>query len=377
MPFKAYYLSAKGDLRPDLDEDEVRKAFESKRGVLWVDISGTTHEDGEFLQRAFGFHHLTVEDCVSEKVHPSKIDDLGDHLFIVVHGINHAAESDIVETTELALFLGAHFVVSAHHVPLYSVDNVARLAEDDGRPLRRGADFLAHALIDALVDNVLPTVDRMTEVADDIEEEAISRPQQSTLEAIMKLKRSTLGIHRVMAPQRETMHRLSRREFSLISEEALLFYRDVYDHITRIEDFVQSVRDTADNALSTYLSAVAIQQNETMRVLSIVAAVFLPLTLLAGIYGMNFENMPELKWSWAYFAVLGLMGTVAVATVSWFWARRWIVWGRRHVPRVRPLAVEPEKLVGYLGHLHIARPARRTVRIGRLPRAFPRRKKPE
>lgn len=351
MPFAAYHLGPDGSLRRALSEPEVRDAFQSKEGLLWVDIAGTTPEDGQFLQRTFDFHHLAIEDCVSTNLHHPKVDDFADYLFLIAHGIDYSAESDIVETAELAIFLGPHFVVSAHHVPLQCVDDVTRLVEDDGRPLRRGADFLAHALIDALVDNVLPTIDRMSEVAEDLEEEAIARPQHTTLEAVMKLKRSALQVHRVMGPQRETLNRLARREFRLVSEEAEVFYRDVYDHTVRIEDLVQSLRDRADSALATYLSAVAIQQNETMRVLSIVASIFLPLSLVAGIYGMNFENMPELGWSWAYFAVLGFMGLVAAAAVSWFWARRWMTWGRRQVARARPFAVEPGKLVAYLGHV--------------------------
>jgi magnesium transporter len=303
------------------------------------------------MERILSLHHLAVEDCLSPVVHPPKIDDFGDYLFIIVHGINHTTESDIVETTELSLFLGPHFVISNHRVPLHSVDSIAKLVEDDGRPMTRGPDFLAHALIDALVDNVLPTADRMGEIAEDIEEEAIRGPQHSTLEAILKLKRSTLQMHRVMAPQREIMNRLSRGEFRIVGEDAQIFYRDVYDHIVRIEDLNQTLRDRADNALATYLSSVSIQQNETMKVLSIVASIFLPLTLLAGIYGMNFENMPELEWSWGYFAVLGFMATVAATAMFWFWARRWVTWGRRQVSRVRPLAVEPRKLVGYVGHL--------------------------
>jgi len=351
MPFKAYYLGPEGDLRLGLDEQQVRAAFESKQGLLWVDISDVTEEDGEFLERTFNFHHLAVEDCVSTLVHSPKIDDFGDYLFIVAHGIDHTAESDIVETTELAIFLGHHFVVSSHNVPLYSVESIKRLVEYDGRPMSRGADFLAHTLIDALIDNVLPTIDRMSETADDIEEEAIQSPQQSTLEAVLKLKHSTLRIHRVMAPQREVVNRLSRGEFPVIKDEAQIFYRDVYDHIVRIDDLIQSLQDRADNALATYLSSVAIRQTETMKVLSVVASIFLPLTLVAGIYGMNFENMPELEWSWGYFALLGFMGTLAAAAMSWFWARRWIIWGRRQIVRARPFAVEPEKLMGYLGHL--------------------------
>ncbi|MDH5695206.1 MAG: magnesium/cobalt transporter CorA [Dehalococcoidia bacterium] len=296
MQFKAYYLSPEGDLKHDLTAQEIKAAFESGQGLLWVDIAETTEGDSNFLEQTFNFHHLAIEDCVSPLIHPPKIDDFGDYLFLIVHGINYAVESEIVETAELAIFLGHHFVVSNHTVPLYSVEAVRQRVEDDGRPMRRGANFLAHALVDVLIDNILPTIDKMTEIAEDIEEEAIHGPQRATLEAILKLKRSTLRIHRIMAPQRELLNRLSRGEFPLIKREAQIFYRDIYDHLVRIEDLSQGIRDGADNALATYLSSVANRQNETMRVLSIVATIFLPLTLVAGIYGMNFEYMPELNW---------------------------------------------------------------------------------
>ena len=154
-----------------------------------------------------------------------------------------------------------------------------------------------------------------------------------------------------MAPQREVLNRLSRREFPGIREEAQIFYRDVYDHVVRIEDLNQTLRDRADNALATYLSSVASRQNETMKVLSVVATIFLPLTLLAGVYGMNFEYMPELGVSWAYFAVVGFIAAAIVVAIWWFWARRWIGWGRRRAARVRPFAVNRQKLRGYLGHM--------------------------
>lgn len=351
MPVTSHYLSEDGSLRHDLSEQEVRTACESRKGVLWVDICETTEEDGEFLSRVFGFHHLAIEDCVSPLLHSPKIDDFDDYLFMVIHGVNHGAEADVVETAELGMFLGPHFVVSNHNVPLYSVSHVAHVVEETGRPMRRGADFLAHALADALVDNVLPTVDRMSDVAEDIEEESIRSPGQGTIEAILRLKRSTLRLHRVMGPQREIMYRLSRGEFSLIGSEAEIFFRDVYDHIVRIQDLNQILRDRADNALSTYLSSVANRQNETMRVLSMVATIFLPLALVAGVYGMNFDVMPELHVAWAYFAVLGFMVAVVAGAMYYFFARRWITWGRRQVTRVRPFAVEPERLLGHVGHL--------------------------
>ncbi|MBL7119052.1 MAG: magnesium/cobalt transporter CorA [Dehalococcoidia bacterium] len=351
MPYKAYYLGPDGKLQRDLSEEDIRSAFAAKEGLLWVDVRETTEEDDAFLARIFNFHHLAIEDCVSPRLHAAKIDDFDDYLFITVHGVNHRAESDIVEMTEMGIFLGSHFVVSNHNFPLYSVEAVMRQVDDSGRPMKRGADFLAHALIDTLVDNVLPTIDRMGDVAEELEEEVIRHPQQSTLEAIMKLKRSAVRVRRVMTPQREIMNRLSRGEFPIIRQEALVFFRDVYDHVVRIGDMNQALLDRADNALAMYMSSIANRQNETMRVLTIVATIILPLTLLAGIYGMNFENMPELRTSWAYHAVLGFMGAVVFGGICWFWARRWISWGRRRVPGARLFAVEGERIIGYFHQL--------------------------
>lgn len=354
MAIGSYYLNPEGQLETGIeDERRLREILAERRGLLWVNISEVTEEHTPLLEHTFGFHRLAVEDCVSPNVHRPKIDDFGDHLFIIVHGINYTAESELVETAELALFLGEHYVVTAHTYPLFSVESVRQLVEQDSRPMKRGAEFLAHAIIDALIDNILPTVDEMGERADNIEIEVIHNPAPSILDAIMKLKRSALRLHRVVAPQREVMNRLSRGEFSLISQEAEIFFRDIYDHIARIEDMNQSVRDRTSDALSTYLSSVANKQNETMKLLAIVAAIFLPLTLVAGIYGMNFDYMPELTWHWSYFIVVGSIGAVILIMLWIFWARDWISVGRRKMGRVAaaPFKVDPQRLVHYVGHL--------------------------
>ncbi|MFC2034100.1 magnesium/cobalt transporter CorA [Chloroflexota bacterium] len=351
MSFAAYYLDQNDTLKQEFNEKDVKRYFESRQGLLWVDITEINQEDINLLEKTFKFHQFTIENCVDVQIHPPKIDDYGEYLFIVVHGINHAVQSDLVETAELAIFLGPNFVVSNHNYPLFSIEGIRQQAKDNSRYMNRGADFLTHALIDALIDNVIPTVDKMSDVAEDIENEVIHNPQQTILEHILRLKRSTLRIHRVMVPQRDVLNKLSRGEFTIIKEASQIFYRDVYDHIVRIEDMNQMIRDRADNALTTHLSSVANRQNETMKVLSIVAAIFLPLSLLAGIYGMNFEYMPELKWQWGYFTVLAVMG-IAIATVIWrFWAHNWITLRRRKISKITSFTVEPEKLVGNIKRL--------------------------
>jgi magnesium transporter len=348
---RSCYLSREGNFERELGGDGIKTALGSGEGLLWVDIEGDDEDGVRLMGEMFGFHHLAIDDCVTTLTHPPKVDDFENYIFVIVHGINYAAESDIVEISQLELFIGPNYVVTHHSLPLFSLEAVQKLVTEESRPMERGSDFLAHFIIDALIDNVMPTIDAMGDVADDIEEEAIHSPKKETLEAVLKLKRSTMRLHRVMTPQREIFNRLSRGEFRIISREAMIFYRDVYDHIVRIEELNLAIRERVDNALSTYLSSVANRQNETMRILSIVAAIFLPLTLLAGIYGMNFEYMPELTWRWGYFAVLGIMVGVIIAITWWLWLRNVISWGRTRRILIRPLKVDPLKLLWHAGRI--------------------------
>ncbi|MBI4218838.1 MAG: magnesium/cobalt transporter CorA, partial [Chloroflexi bacterium] len=278
---------------------------------------------------------LAVEDCTSPLVHPPKVDDYGDYIFIVVQGLRWVGAPDVVEATELALFLGPNFVVSNHNVPLPSVERVAMRVASSGRHLRRGPDFLAHALIDALVDDVLPIVDRLGDVGEMLEGEVLKSPDQTTLEAIQDLKRSTLRIHRVITPQREMLSRFTHREFSIIREETELFYRDVYGHMVHIGDLNQLVRETAENAVAMYMSVLVVRQNETMKTLAILAGVFIPPTLVASIYGMNFDFMPELRWKFGYFMSLGVMGVAGFVALMSFGGWRWLIRKIRRTAGIR------------------------------------------
>jgi len=351
MPVNTQYTGTDGVIHKDIDREGIKTSFQSESGLLWVDIEGDAPGDISIMSDIFGFHQLAIDDCLGEHINPPKIDEFENYIFVIIHGVNYTVESDIVETSQMELFIGPHFVVSHHTFPVLSLREVLRIVEENGRPMKRGADFLAHEIADALIDNILPTIDMMIDVADDIEDEAIHNPQKRTLEEILKLKRSTMRLHRVMTPQREIFNRLSRSEFAMITDDSLIYFRDVYDHLVRIEDLNQGVRDRMDNALSTYLSSVANRQNETMRILSIVAAIFLPLSLLAGIYGMNFEYMPELSWHWGYYAVLGLMAMVIIGVTWWLWLRNVISVGKRRITFIRPLKVEPRKLLGHIDRL--------------------------
>lgn len=344
MPLTSYYIGPVGGLKLGLDEKEIQAVIDSGEGVLWVDIGDTTEADHQFLRRVFKFHPVAVDACLDSRIHTPKVDDFGDYLFLVLHGINYGVKSDTVETGELDLFLGRNFLVSNHNFFLLSVDGITKSVKEDGRPLRRGVEFLAHALIEALVINLEPTIDRLGDMADDIETEIFLRPQSPALEATLRLKRSCLRLLHAIVPQREVLGLLNPRELEQVSPEAEVFYRDVHNRLSRIEGSVQNLRERTDTILSIYLSAMANQQNESIRTLSLIAAVFLPLTLLASIYGMNFQYMPGLAWRWGYYAVLGFMGSVALVTIAWFWSRHWASSAGRGTARLAPLAAYREEV---------------------------------
>ncbi|MBN1152717.1 MAG: magnesium/cobalt transporter CorA [Dehalococcoidia bacterium] len=348
MPARSYYLNDSGTIETGLSAAQMSEALNSGRGLLWVDIAETTKDDGELLSGVFKFHRLAIEDCVEPDIHPPKIDDYGDYLFMLVHGINHSSNaSEVVETAELELFLGPNYVVSNHNFPLYSVEEVVHEVQTSGKPLQRGPDFLTYLLVDALVDNILPAIDYLSDIADGIEEQALATSDPATLESIHRLRRSIRNVHRTTIPQRELLNRLSRGDYPLVRPPTRVYFRDVYDHLVRIDDLNMNIRESADNAITTYLSAVANRQNETMKVLAVVGAIFLPLTLLAGVYGMNFEHMPELGWRYSYFFVVGFMLAVIIAALVMFWKRGWFRPQPLPADILRPFTVDKNRLRGH------------------------------
>ena len=319
-----FYMGPDGEFLDQLEMEQIRKLLATGEGLLWVDIEDATDEDAGLLSNVFCLHPLAVADCVSKNIHPPKIDDFEDYLFIIFHGINFHVESEVVETTELALVLGKNYVVTTHDVPMRSVSSMLDRVRKDGRIMRRGVDFLAHDIIDALVDNIMPTIEEIDEKNDQLEAEALHQPKRETLMSIMQLKRSILALTRVVLPQREIVNGLSRGEYTLIRERARIYYRNIYDHLVRIEMLTLGLRDMTESVLNTYLSSVSNRMNEVMKVLTLIATIFIPLTFIVGIYGMNFANMPELEWRYGYFGILIIMAVIGISLVVYFRRRSWL-----------------------------------------------------
>ncbi|HEY6231390.1 MAG TPA: magnesium/cobalt transporter CorA [Pyrinomonadaceae bacterium] len=305
--------------------DQLPELLKEEHAVVWVNMFQPTSADEQILLDVFHFHPLTVEDCRENRHYP-KVEEFPGYLYLIVHGVRADTSPDHFNTIELDAFLGPNYVITYHHDEFRSIENVKQLVRTSPIACQRGAAFLLHQILDQIVDYYSPVLDDFDERIDQLEADifTLKRPNNSILAEIMDLKRGVLRLRRISAKQREVILRMSRGEFPLIDHQMLPFYRDVHDHIVRVTDLAESYRDLISGSLEAYLSVVSNRMNEIMKVLTIFSAVMLPLTFIAGVYGMNFDNMPELHSRYGYYAAWAIMITVAVAMLLFFWKRGWI-----------------------------------------------------
>jgi magnesium transporter len=326
---RAFYRPGDGTAIRTGDIDMLRSALADPAGLLWADIQVTDNDrDGAILHQVFRFHPLSVEDCLSPQVDPAKIDDHGDYIFVVVQALREYHPDCELEAVEAEFYLGPNYVVSCHREGLVAIEHFQARCESDESVLRHSADWLLHSLLDALVDEYVPCVDAMDATLDDLEEQVLRRADSSTPQHIVLLRRNMLRLRRAILPMRDIMNRLSRGEFpKLIHEETAIYYRDVYDHLVRIDYLIEALRDLADGALNTYLSVVSNRLNEIMKVLTAAATIFLPLTLISSIYGTNFVSggvWPPFESKWGFGALIGFMVAITVGLLAYFRYRRWV-----------------------------------------------------
>jgi magnesium transporter len=317
----AFAYSPTSGVRTLAGEPAIREALATTGTLVWVDFDHPTDDEVSLLRTLFRFHELAIEDCVAESQHP-KVDDYGDYLYLVVHGVVGDAGC-VFRTEELDAFVGANFVVTFHYEKRRSVEAVMGRVREVAQPMAHGADGLLCAILEQLVDNYEPAMEVLDQRIAAVEEAVFGRPDKQTLGEIFALRKEVLHLRRIIYPQRETVHRLARGEFAQIGGTATPFFRDVYDHLYRITDLCEGYRDLLGGVLDAYLSVVSNRLNEVMKVLTIISTIMLPLTVIAGIYGMNFDVMPELHWRYGYFMVLALMAAIAGGMIVFFKRRGW------------------------------------------------------
>ncbi len=290
--------------------------------VLWLDVAGLGDADTiRAVGAEFGLHPLALEDVVSGHQRP-KVEGYDDHYFIVARAVSRAEPLD---TEQVALFLGKGFVVSFREREGPCFDAVReRVRAGKGGNLRRwGGDYLAYALLDTIVDGYFPALEGLGERLEDLEDEIVVEPRRDSLRRVHELKRDLLGLRRAVWPQREAIGFLLREGETVVSKDTRIYLNDCYDHTVQLMDLVETYRDIASGLTEIYLSSMSHRLNEVMKVLTVIATIFIPLTFVAGIYGMNFDrsspwNMPELGWRYGYPVCLVAMGGMGIALYVWF-----------------------------------------------------------
>ncbi len=313
-----------------IEEREIKSINEclpymEKESVTWINIDGL-HDIGTIsdIGKVFNLHPLVLEDIVNTEQRP-KMEDFEDYLFIVLKMIHYRSDMHQVQSEQLSLILCKNAVISFQERAGDIFEPVReRLRKAKGRIRKMGPDYLIYTLMDVVVDNYFVVLENMGERVTELEESLVTDPEPNILQSIHEFKRELILLRRYIWPLRELISSLERKETGLINEKTTIFFRDVYDHTIQVIDTVETYRDIVSGMMDLFLSSVSNRMNEVMKVLTVIATIFIPLTFIAGIYGMNFEYMPELGWHWGYFTALILMLAIGVLMVIWFKRKRFL-----------------------------------------------------
>jgi magnesium transporter len=301
-------------------------SFKETATVTWINIDGV--HDSELVAKLgthFGVHPLILEDIMTTAQRP-KMEDLGDYIYVVLRMLSCEKSKEGVVSEQVSLILGPNFVISFQESAGGDVFDPVRdrIRTGKGRLRKLGPDYLAYALVDAIVDNYFLVLEKLGERVEVLEEELVTDPNQETLHEMHALKREMIYVRRSVWPLREVISGLERAESPLIKQTTGIFLRDVYDHTIQVIDTVETYRDMLSGMLDIYLSSVSNRMNQVMKVLTIIATIFIPLTFIAGVYGMNFKFMPELEWRFGYFLIVGIMLAIGLTMVIYFKRKRWM-----------------------------------------------------
>ena len=300
------------------------KTFADSQGVTWINVDGL--HDPEVIEKIgvdFNIHPLLLEDVMNTEQRP-KVEDFGKYMYFTLKMVYLDGRKRIC-VEQISIILGDTYVISFQEQTGDVFETIRqRLRDKKGRIRSQKADYLAYSLIDSIIDNYFVILESIGEVIEELEEEVVEQPTRKTLQNIHMLKRNMLYLRRSVWPLREVISYLQRSESDLIEDNTGFYLRDVYDHTIQVIDTLESFRDMVSGMLDIYLSSISNKMNEVMKVLTIIATIFIPLTFIAGVYGMNFKFMPELQWKWGYFVTLGVMLVVVIGMIIFIKRKKWL-----------------------------------------------------
>ncbi|MEZ2318460.1 MAG: magnesium/cobalt transporter CorA [Microcoleus sp.] len=317
--------------RSKLVNPQEAAAYLDTDSVSWVDMLGLGNkETWRQMGQIFNLHLMTQEDVVNVPQRP-KVVDYEDHLLIIAWMVMIKPNSYNFHKEQVSLILGKHYLLTVQEEPDYDCFDPVRdrIRKGQGSIRKHGADYLAYTLLDSIIDGFFPVLEVYGELIEELEDEVVVKPTRKTLEKIYKIRRELLTLRRAIWPQRDAINALIRDSSDLISPEVRIYLRDCYDHTVQVMDMVETYRELASGLMDVYLSSVGNKMNEIMKLLTVISSIFIPLTFVVGVYGMNFNtdksplNMPELNWYFGYPLCWALMVTIASSLVYFFWRRGW------------------------------------------------------
>jgi magnesium transporter len=302
---------------------DISELREEEGNIIWADVSDPTSQDFEELAEEFGFHHLSIEDCQNAHQRP-KVEEYPGYYFIVLYEAELVGPTDRLELRELNIFLGKNYLVTVHSRPIRAIATAARLWHEWTDRADQGAGLLSYLLIDAIVDDYLPLLDLISERMDELEDSIFGEFKSEAIKEIFSVKKKLLYLRRSITPLRDVFNMLLRREQPIFSRETHVYFQDVFDHLIRVADTIDTLRDLLSSTMDAYLSVSGNRMNQVMKRLTSISTILMSVTLIAGIYGMNFVFMPELRWRFGYVFALLSMVVVGLALYVYLKKVKWI-----------------------------------------------------
>jgi magnesium transporter len=304
------------------DPDKISDLCSEEPNIVWVDVTDPTRQDFDELAKEFCFHPLSIEDCRHEHQRP-KIEEYPGYYFIVLYEAELTPERNL-EFRELAIFLGRNYLVTVHSRPIRAIETAERLWREWIDLAHRGPGLLAYLMIDAIVDDYLPLLDEISDRMDDLEDEIFEDFQSDTLQEVFRIKKQLLYLRRAVTPLRDVFNNLLRREQPIFSREISIYFQDVFDHLIRVSETIDTLREMLGSIMDAYLTVSGNRMSMVMKRLTSISAILMSMTLVAGIYGMNFNYMPELAWRYGYVGALVAMLVIGIALYLYFRKINWL-----------------------------------------------------
>ncbi|WP_010248417.1 magnesium/cobalt transporter CorA [Acetivibrio cellulolyticus] len=284
----------------------------------WVDFEAPDEKEIKYLSDYFHFHHLSIEDCLQFLERP-KLDYCGTYNFLVLHALNQ----DTLAAEEVDVFIGKNYVVSFHKQPSDEIQSAWNQVEEDKELWAKGHNYIIYLILDKIIDEYFPAIYRIEDYLSEIDDNARRNSVKELINEVFEVRGELLKLRRIVNSMRDLLYRIINSDHAEGFKEGKLYFTDIYDHLIKLSEMIESNRDVTSDLRDSYLSVMSNRMNTIMMILTVITTIFIPLTFIAGIYGMNFEYMPELKWRYGYFVVMGFMALIALVMTLWFKVKGW------------------------------------------------------